>query len=331
VQNQPRSILFPLLLIIGGGIWLFSEFNIISGANIAMLFRLIPIVLIVLGVELVIRGRYPRAATYLGIGSVVVIGALVLVGPSLGWVSNREVQTASYDEPLQNATSADVSVGISVGEITVGTLEDSENLFESDINYVGRVEFFHRGESDRFVSLQQTESGNGNFDFGDVFGFWDVEGNELNWNVLLSPNVPMNLDINAGVGTSTLNLANLNLTQLHVNAGVGAVTATLPASDGSYEAVFSGGTGSLEITVSEGAALDLRISGGVGETVIDVPDDASIILEASTGLGNIHIPADYTRTDGDDNDGTWQSGDYNNDARQITIHYEGGIGTLTIR
>jgi hypothetical protein len=331
MQNQPRSILLPLLLIIGGGVWLLDQANILSGMNLAMLFRLVPIILIIIGVELVIRGRYPRAATYLGVGSLIVISALVVVGPSFGWVSARELQTASYDEPLQDATSADVSVGISVGNITVDALEDSENLFESDIRYIGRVEFFNRGEENRFVSLQQTESLSDNFDFGDIFDFWDVDGDQINWDVLLSPEVPMTLDINAGVGSSTLNLADLNLTSLNVNAGVGEVIATLPASDAGYEAVFSGGTGSLEITITEGAAVDLRVSAGVGGTVIDVPDNASVTLDASTGVGGIDLPAGYSLVSGEDHDGVWQSGDYMSDARQITIHYEGGVGGLTIR
>ncbi|MFN8374973.1 MAG: hypothetical protein U0694_19120 [Anaerolineae bacterium] len=326
-----RSLLLPLLLILGGGIWLLNEANIVSGANIAMLFRLVPFILIVLGIELVIRGRYPRAAMYLGIGSAVVLLALVLVGPSLGWVSSREVQSGSYEDPLNDATSAEVNVGISVGEVNVTTLTDSSNLFEADISYVGRVEFFQRGEAERFVSLQQTESGNGNFDFGDLFNFWDIRIDQVVWNIGIAPEVPINLDVNAGVGRADLNLADVNLTRLSVNAGVGEVIATLPATDASYEAVFSGGTGSMEITVPEGAAVELRVSGGVGGTTIDVPDGASVTLDASTGLGGVDVPAGYTLTSGNDNDGVWQSGDYNNDARQITIHYEGGVGGLTVR
>jgi hypothetical protein len=327
-----RSILFPLILIVGGGIWLLRQANIISTANIAMLFRLIPLILIIVGVELVIRGRYPQIATYLGIGSVIVIIGLVLVGPALGWVGTREVQTGSYEEPLNDATSAEISVGISIGEVIVNALEESSNLFEADITYIGRVEFFQRGDAQRFVSLQQTDSGSSrSFDFGDVFNLWDIDAEEINWHVWIAQSVPVNLDVNAGVGRSTLNLEALTLTRLNVNAGVGEITATLPSSEASYNATFNGGTGSMHITITEGAALELRVSGGVGDTVIDVPSGAALSLDASTGLGAVNVPSDYQRVSGDDDDGVWESSNFDESQRQIVIHYDGGVGGLTIR
>ncbi|NWF71080.1 MAG: hypothetical protein HXY40_18510 [Chloroflexi bacterium] len=328
-QGQ-RSLFWPLVLIAIGGLWLLNEFNIISGANIAMLLRLWPLMLIVIGVELLLRGRYPQLSTYLGIGAVVLMVALVLVGPSLGWVGSRTLQSGSYAAPLENAQSAQVQIGAGVADITVSPLSGSDNLFEASIAYVGTVEFFVRGEASRFVSLQQTESTSTNMGFGDFFD-WDDEGQDLAWNIGIATGVPLDLEVNAGVGSTELNLTDLTLRGLNVNAGVGAVNVLLPASDAAYSANLNGGTGQMDVTIPENTAVEVRVSGGVGEVEIDVPEGAAVRIEAQTGLGGVNVPGGYTRVSGRDNNGTWQSPDYRTDARQIRIVYQGGVGSLNVR
>jgi predicted membrane protein len=87
----------------------------------------------------------------------------------------------------------------------------------------------------------------------------------------------------------------------------------------------------MHITITEGAALELHVSGGVGDTVIDVPSGAALSLDASTGLGAVNVPSDYQRVSGDDDDGVWESSNFDESQRQIVIHYDGGVGGLTIR
>jgi predicted membrane protein len=86
----------------------------------------------------------------------------------------------------------------------------------------------------------------------------------------------------------------------------------------------------MNIVISEGAAVELRVSGGVGETVIDVPAGAAVSIDASTGLGGVNVPSDYARISGDDDDGVWQSANYTDSTRQISIRYDGGVGGLTV-
>ena len=55
-----RSLFWPIILIGVGLIWLLGNFGIISGANLAVLFRLWPLALIVIGLDLLF-GRQSRS------------------------------------------------------------------------------------------------------------------------------------------------------------------------------------------------------------------------------------------------------------------------------
>ena len=97
-------------------IWLLSEAKIFSSANLAVLFRLWPIVLIAFGLELLV-GRGSRSISLLiGVGTVVLLLVLMVVGPALGLAPNVEVKTVQCNEPIGDATSAQVNLDLSVGQ-----------------------------------------------------------------------------------------------------------------------------------------------------------------------------------------------------------------------
>jgi hypothetical protein len=120
-----------------------------------------------------------------------------------------------------------------------------------------------------------------------------------------------------------------------INNGVGTLTLTLPAMDDSYNVSISGGTGSANISVADGAAIHFDIDGGVGSVNIDLPNDAAVRIDASTGLGSVNLPSSYVRQSGSDEnfvgeDGVWETAGFENAERQIFIDYNGGVGSFSI-
>jgi hypothetical protein len=147
--------------------------------------------------------------------------------------------------------------------------------------------------------------------------------------------VPLDLEINNGVGASTLTLTDLQLTALDINAGVGDLVVMLPALESTYDVSIDSGTGSTQVTIPDGATLMLDINSGVGDVTIEVPEDAPVRLTRRGGLGSVSVPGWLDRigeaTDGIDNDGTWESDSYAGADAPITIEVDGGIGSLTVR
>ncbi|MBL8163218.1 MAG: hypothetical protein JNJ61_14620 [Anaerolineae bacterium] len=327
---QNRSYFWPLILIGVGVIWLLTNIGILQSANMQVLLRLWPLVLIVIGVEILLRRSQPQLATWIGIGAVVLIVALMLVGPAIGLIRTVEVKTGNYEETLGDAQSARVTLNLSVADTTVTPLNDSNELFQADVRYLGELNFNVSGGSERVISLTQSDQ--------TTSWNWDIFTAEpnLRWDVALSPAVPIDLDINGGVGNTRLELNELQLSNVRVQGGVGDVYMELPAMSETYNVSVNGGTGSSEIIISEGAALHITVSGGVGDVRIDVPDNAAVRVDASTGVGDINLPREFTRISGGDDQfvgesGVWQTEGFASAERQISIEFDGGVGQLTIR
>lgn len=332
-SNKHRSPFWPLLLISLGLVWVLSNIGVLSGANLNMLFRLWPLVLIIIGLQLLVGGGRSNLGTWIGIVGVVLIVALVLVGPSLGWASSADVKTASYSEPLGDTTAAQIIISPSVAETVIQPLTASNVLFEANLRYLGEVEYSAEGGSEKVIEIKQPNQPV-NVSFWD-FGVFHSE-QDLRWNIGLNPNVPLALDVNGGVSNARLDLAELDITRLNVNTGVGSIDLSLPATGSLYNVTLNGGTGSINVTVEAGAAVDFDIRGGVGSVTIDVPDDAAVRVDASTGVGGIDIPARFERISGDEDkfvgdEGMWQTANYENAESRITIHYDGGVGSFVIR
>lgn len=335
--NRSRSrglSIWPFILIGVGVIWLLAQIGVFTGAHLSVLFRLWPVVLIAIGVGLLV-GRDSRAlSTLIGIATVVLLVVLMLVGPSLGLAANADVQTDSFTVPRDNVQSARIEVQANVGRLNVSPLTDSNTLFNADARYLGEIDLTTSDNgSQRQVSLKNNYDNSG-FQWFTFVPF--MQSDDLNWDVEVSDTVPLDLTVATGTGAANLNLASLQLTGLNVSTGTGAVTVSLPAQADSYNAILSTGTGSADIVIPDGAALNLRISSGTGGVEIDVPDDAAIRLTGSVGTGDIAVPSWLRRVSGEESsfigdDGVWETQDFSSADQQIVIQFSGGTGGLNLR
>jgi hypothetical protein len=324
------------LILIGVGlVWLLSNLGILQPASIGVLFRLWPLILIVIGLDILFGRRSPRMGTLIGVGAVILIICLMLVGPSLGWVKSAEVKEANYTEAVGDTTSAHVSLNLSVAETTVKALsDDTKNLFEANLRYVGDLTYDVSGTSDKTITLREQNQSNNSVNFWD-WNFWNSDQN-LRWDIGLSKDVPVDLEVNAGVSSGTLDLKDLQLTGLHIISGVGSINLSLPGTPEVYNVDISGGTGSTNVTLEEGAAINLKIGGGVGSVTVDVPDGAAVRLDASTGVGSVNVPSEFVRVEGSGENvvgenGVWETSGYDTADRKINITYDGGVGSFTVK
>ncbi|GAB4454046.1 MAG: hypothetical protein Kow00120_23960 [Anaerolineae bacterium] len=338
--NEPRryrSLFWPVILISAGVILLLGNAGIITWANVVSVLRLWPLLLILIGIDLLFGRSSPMVGALIGIGAVVLIVIIMLAGPALGLAGDTEVKTFTGSVPLEDAEAAEVSLSLSVGDVTIRSLSDSSNVLEADLSYVGNDAVLESsGERTKVVSLHQ-EAGSftfyGPLDF--LQGFFDQP--QLRWNIGLSDRVPLELQINASLGTGDFDLRDLNLTNLRVNAGAGDVTLTLPATDARYEVVVNGGVGNYTLVIPEPADIDMRLNGGAGNFIVETPAGAGVRLHAETGVGNIEVEsARLERVGGDDDrfvgdSGEWETDNYDEAERRIDIDFRGGVGNLTVR
>jgi hypothetical protein len=299
-RGEPRDTQnwWPYILIGIGIFFLLSNLGIIAG-----LFSLWPVILIG-------------------------IGALLLFGHT-GTVT---LKRSHYEAPVGNAASARVQLNLSVGRSRIGAATTPDKLIEADITHVGEVDFAATGEQEKMVSLSQ--SATFHMEWLNP-ATWFNNQQELRWDIGLSPNIPIDLDVNGGLGESHLDLSSLKLSRVEANGGVGAIDLTLPRA-GDYDAYLKIGVGSYKINVPSGANANLHVKGGVGECVVTVPSDAAVRVEARMGLGDIDVPSRMTRVSGGNDDfvsktGVWETPNFASAEHQIVVEFDGGVGQLTIR
>jgi hypothetical protein len=138
----------------------------------------------------------------------------------------------------------------------------------------------------------------------------DAEGKSVpdkarnEWELSLSDDVPLDLNIDMGVGNVLLELGDLRLTDLSVDQGVGNVKINLVG----------------ERTVDLAASVD----GGVGNITVVVPSSIGVLLEADTGIGSFSTHGLKKLGDSYVNDAYGQS------ESTITLSIDAGIGKITV-
>jgi len=294
-----RSLFWPIVFIGVGIVWLLLNLGIIESVNVWGFLHLWPLLLIFIGLDVLFGRRWPALGAVVGLAAVGVVIFLLVVGSPLGWFDSGprwiidtgeggwtfdqpDIQTAHFEEAVNDATSAEVNLNVSFWPVEVSPLPaGSDNLVEADIAYFGEAIFDVSGESSRSVTVGMDEvrvRSNLEFDYGDY-----------TWNIGLSPDVPVDLQVNGGMGSGDFDLRGLQLEDLAINGAMGEITLFLPATGSGYDAEINTGMGSVDVSVDEGAEVALGINGGLGETQIDVGPNADVALSINTGAGSVRL------------------------------------------
>lgn len=351
-RSSYRSIFWPVLLIGVGVIWLLGSLNLLPVPSLRLLLRLWPLALVVIGLDILIGRRSPLIGSIIGIGSIALIIALLFLAPQLGFEPGGELKTLHFSEPLDSATSADISLDLERYSTTIDSLSSSEMLIEAELDTVTDVSFAARGNQAKIIHLEPKDD----FSFFDID--WDyLDVRDARWEIGLSPEVPLDLYVDVGSGSVALYLMDLELTSFEIDGGSGSSTLALPASPSEYSAVINGGSGSFDIEIADSAkinfAIDVgsgsfniligdtanieaQIDGGSGSLTINVPNNIGVrIVIRDSGSGSVHIPGNYTVVDDlgeDDRDiGIWESAGYDDAAHRVEITFDPGSGSFTLR
>lgn len=309
-----RSLFWPILLIGLGVIFLLANLGVISQVNVNTILSLWPLILIVIGLDLIFGRRSPLVGGLIGLLLVAAVIAALIAGPALGLPGGEALQTRAITEPLGEATSAKISMDFSSQPVKVHpTLQNSANLLEADIQYYGSLQYSSSGNPVRQIRLTHSSMG---FNFA-----FDLTGNPR-WDIGLNPKVPIDLHLNSSSGSVELDLADLKLSGFFLDQGSGSASVDLPTALQPYTAEFHGGSGSLNLSLHSGGNLTLRLDRGSGSTNIHVPSSTAVRLEIrDSGSGSVNLSLDMTKISGGEREkeGVWQTPGYDQAASKIDI------------
>ena len=253
------DLFWPIILIGAGIIFLLSNLGVISGNPWPILWNLWPVLLIVIGLD-ILFGRRSMLGGLIGaaLGVLLVVGVigLLVLQPNLPGFSlgNGDLHSSHNSALLGNVQAAGVSIDFGSGSNRLYALADSDKLVDADINYYGSLTF-DVSTSNTQANVQIDSHSSGIF-FG---GFGGGEKQDIG----LNTRPVYDLTLGVGSGGADLDLSKLNLSGGRIDVGSGSVGLRLP-STGKFTLRIDGGSGSLRVRVPGSVALRVEYDHGSG-------------------------------------------------------------------
>lgn len=292
-RGPGRWPLWPIVLIAAGLLLFLANLGWLSWDAVWGVIYLWPILVIAIGVDLLLRGNY-RLFTIAG---AVLVGVLLYgsTAERLG-LAGPAPATEVISESIAGASQARVSLSTGVAQLRLRGDDSASLLVEGTVVPL-------RGE--RIVRSHDVVRGVATFTLSS-------EGNNLTqlpgsnrgrWDLTLSGRVPLDLDVDTGVGEAILDLSEVQLSSLAVSTGVGALTLTLPPS-GSYDAT---------------------VDTGVGAATVRIPQGVEARLVVSRGLGAVSVPGEFSR-----DDDTYMTEGYLSASERVDVRISSGVGAVSV-
>jgi len=190
--------------------------------------------------------------------NIVLLAVLLLASCSSNDVRVGELRTEFKSVELGDAGSVSIKMVLGAGDLVV--TGGAEKLLEADFTYnvaklKPEVEF-----TDGTLVVQHP----------DVRGYrtlQDIKDFRNEWDLRLNNDVPVNLSLEMGAGTSDLQLAGLSLTGLDVTLGAGKST--------------------VDLTGNWARDLDVTFDTGAANITVWLPKDVGVRVEVVAGVGRI--------------------------------------------
>lgn len=327
-RNEP-DFFFPIALITVGVTWLLLENGTIAIENVYRLLPLWPVLLIAGGVALLLRRIWwPLSGLVWALLAAAVLWALVYSPALLPSVTVGELNHETLSEPLGEAKSAAVQLDLSINHSEIHARENGSELIYADLFVYGDAILDSSGTAVKNVYLHQ-----GPFSTNTWWNFGWLMTNSQPWDIQLTTEIPLQLEVDAGTGSTDIDLTGMSLESLDIHAGTGSIDLVLPEGQETFPFQFDGGTGSMNIIAPKNTAFELEVDGGTGSFNLDLPDDAGVQVEVTDGgLGSLNLPDDFKKVSGDsdDDEGIYQTGNFDDAAKPIKIRLSIGTGSVSI-
>ncbi len=348
-QYRRRSLFGPLMLIIIGIVFLLNNLNLTKGDAWGTILNLWPVLLIVAGLDGLLRGEglvgsaftisigtvfllanlgylaldvwqiilrlWPllivswgldlivgrRSLIAAGLGIIVILGLLVvgLWGYGAFAPAGTDLNTEQVSQQVNGATRAVISITPGVGELRLQSMAEPGGLVTGTVANRTRGRVLQDFSQQGGVAKYSLRSPNPSTIYigADMNQGWT-------WDLRLTREIPIDLNVSLGAGEAMLNLTGLKLANLDSSLGVGQITVILPA-EGVYDA---------------------KISAAIGQVIVEIPEGLAARIKTGTALAGVQVPAGYVK-DGN----TYTSPGFTSAANRVELDLSLAIGSVVIK
>jgi cell wall-active antibiotic response 4TMS protein YvqF len=291
-----RSFFWPALLILVGVFALLVNSGLVAPERLDRLADLWPLILIVIGLELLVRRTLQGANAELAAVLIVVLAitgaaAYVALGPSIPTGS----RTLDVSGKLGSLKQASVRVAVDAAQITMEGADIGADLYRAHVVYSGNTPDVAFAESNGDLQILQGNSSG--FFFKDRRFVLDLK---------LNIAVIWKIAVDSGASTDSFNLAHAPVAGIELHTGASREDITVGAPSGSVPITVDGGALTVNVHRPKGVAASVAVSGGAVNLTFDG--------RQSHAIGTV----------------TAQTSDYNGASDRYQIQVNGGASNVTV-
>lgn len=252
MNGRYRSFFWPGLLILIGVVALLANTGQISADRAAELWNLWPVILILIGLELVIRRTVPGRSGEIAMALIALLAvagavAYVAVAPNPG-----ATQVLDIKDSIGNVDHASVEVDVGAATVTMtggGSL--GGDLYRAHIEYSGPKPAVTFDRSTGRLRIEQSGTRVNLF-----------QSRRFKMTLELNSSIPWTITSNTGAVTETLNLSGIHVGSLEINTGASTEDITLGQPSGIVPITVNGGALTVRLHRPAGTEASVAVSGG---------------------------------------------------------------------
>jgi len=308
---RPRrrgGVVGPLILIFIGVVFLLENTGYLPPNFWVNLWRLWPLVLVLVGVELLLAHRVPWLALA-GLAAIVLVGGAVATNTTiLSTEAAGSDVTTSAETDLDGSSQANVTIRFGAGRLTLGPLGVVGPNELASMTYDGPPQLAptpnYTPSNGGVGQLEYQSSGRGGPGF---LPFSNNQGDTAHLDVALAPNVTISaLNIQSGATDARLDLSKLKISNLDMSIGAATTWLRFPEAAGLTTAHITGGASTLTLEIPQGVAAQIQHHGGLTTLQVDQSRFPQV------------------------NESVYRSPDYNSAANKLDLSIETGVTTIQI-
>jgi len=291
------SLFWPAVLILVGVFALLVNAGFVPVERLDRLADLWPLILVVIGLELVVRRSLQGASAEIAAALIVLVAiggaaAYVALGPSIP----TGFQTLDASGKIGSFDHARVQVDAGGTTITMqGSSSLGDDLFRAHIEYSGRKPDVSLDASSGDVHISQSNTS----------GFF-FQSRRFALTLQLNSSVPWKIAVNSGASSDAFMLSTVRVARIDVNTGASKEDITVGDPSGTVPININGGALTVNVHRPPGAAASVSVSGGAASLSFDG--------RQSKAVGTL----------------TAQTSDYDHASDRYQIQVDGGADTVTV-
>lgn len=297
-NKKTSSFIAPILILLGIAL-LLSNTGLLKWQTLFNDFPLWPLGLVALGIFFLFtkRVRVMGVLSVLGIGAGIYLFTPYFSQPAdialYSGADSNEISVA-----LDTAKSVKVNLSPSVADLNLSA-SSNNSLFiqgEAETRNNEKLESSFRVADDGEARYRLTSKSTGRW-------FSNINTEGRNWDLQMNTSLPLDLNVDLGVGETFLDLTDFKLTHLNIDTGVGGTEIILP----------------------DQGQFDVNIGSGVGTTLLRIPAELPVSLNIDRGLTGLNIQGDFIQ-----NGDTYQSPNFERSSQKVTIEIDSGVGAVEV-